>query len=74
MIEFNKIYPGDCIQKMQKIENESIDLIIADPPYNLKKDFGNSSDKWDDVKEWVDWSKEWIDIAINKSIVLTNMN
>jgi DNA modification methylase len=66
MMEVNKIYLGDCIKGMQKLENESVDLIIADPPYNLNKDFGNSSDKWDDVNEWVKWSKLWLDVAIEK--------
>ena len=66
MIEINKIYQGDCIKAMQKMENESVDLIIADPPYNLNKDFGNSSDNWDDVEEWIKWSKKWLDVAITK--------
>lgn len=66
MIEINKIYYGDCIKQMQKLENESIDLIIADPPYNLNKDFGNLSDKWNDVDGWIKWSKEWLDVAILK--------
>lgn len=66
MIEINKIHFGDCIEQMQKLDNESIDLIIADPPYNLNKDFGNTSDKWDDVSEWVTWSKKWLDAAILK--------
>ena len=66
MLELNKIYLGDCIQSMKKIKNESIDLIIADPPYNLNKDFGNKSDKWDDIEEWVKWSQKWLDIAIKK--------
>jgi DNA modification methylase len=42
MMEINKIHGGDCIEKMHKLDNESVDLIIADPPYNLNKDFGNS--------------------------------
>jgi len=66
MIENNKIHYGDCMKQMQKLENESVDLIIADPPYNLNKDFGNSSDKWNDVDGWIKWSKEWLDIAILK--------
>ena len=66
MMKINTIHLGDCIQKMQQLENESIDLIIADPPYNLKKDFGNSSDMWDDVNDWVIWSKKWLDVAISK--------
>jgi site-specific DNA-methyltransferase (adenine-specific) len=61
MIKLNKIYNSDCIHLMQNIESESIDLIVADPPYNLNKNFGNDSDKWDSVHEWVNWSKRWID-------------
>jgi DNA modification methylase len=59
-MENNKIYLGDCIELLKKLDNESVDLIIADPPYNLGKDFGNGSDKWEKVEDWVEWSKEWI--------------
>ncbi len=64
MIELNKIYLEDCISFMKQLEEESVDLVIADPPYNLKKDFGNKSDCWEDVQSWLDWSKEWIDECI----------
>ena len=33
MLKINEIYNEDCIIGMKKIEKESIDLIIADPPY-----------------------------------------
>ena len=64
MNEINKIYHKDCIEFMKEIENNSIDLIIADPPYNLNKNFGNGSDKWRNVEDWFDWSKKWIDGTI----------
>jgi len=51
---------GDCIEGIKKIPAESVNLIIADPPYNLNKDFG----KWkesDKKHQWLDWSKEWLD-------------
>lgn len=64
MKELNNIYLEDCISFMQKMEAESVDLIIADPPYNLKKNFGNKSDHWGDVESWLDWSKKWIDECI----------
>jgi len=35
MLEPNKIYQGDCLELMKQIPNESIDLIIADPPYGI---------------------------------------
>jgi site-specific DNA-methyltransferase (adenine-specific) len=62
----NKIYIGDCVELMKKLKDESIDLIIADPPYNLNKDFGNKSDIWTNSNEWVDWSKKWIEVAVSK--------
>lgn len=65
-MEVNKIYLGDCIRLMKKIKDESVDLIIADPPYNLNKDFGNNSDKWKETEEWVKWSHKWIDVALKK--------
>lgn len=64
MRELNNIYLEDCISFMQQMEAESVDLIIADPPYNLKKNFGNKSDHWDDVESWLDWNKQWIDECI----------
>ncbi len=64
MKELNNIYLEDCITFMRNLEAMSVDLIVADPPYNLKKDFGNRSDNWESVQAWFTWSKEWIDESI----------
>ena len=32
----NKIYLGNCLEKMKKLPSKSVDLIFADPPYNLQ--------------------------------------
>jgi len=64
-IEKNKIYNEDCILGMKKIKNESVDIIICDPPYNIGKDFGNNSDKqsMDDYLIWCDiWIQECLRI------------
>lgn len=59
-MELNVIYNADCISGMiEKIESESVDLIIADPPY-----FKVIGEKWDYLwrteEEYLDWSKKWI--------------
>ena len=36
----NKIFKKDCIAGMKSLKKNSFNLIIADPPYNLNKDFG----------------------------------
>ena len=50
---------GDAVSLFQEIENESIDLIIADPPYNLGKDYGNNHDL-KDFDEYLDFSRSWL--------------
>ena len=41
----NKIIHGDCIEIMQQIPSDSIDVTFADPPFNLKKNYGNYKDE-----------------------------
>ncbi|GAW87647.1 site-specific DNA-methyltransferase (adenine-specific) [Bathymodiolus platifrons methanotrophic gill symbiont] len=57
--KINSIFNEDCIEGMKKLDDCSVDLIVADPPYNLNKNFG----KWDEKKNkgiWLPWSKEWL--------------
>lgn len=51
---------GDSVQILKSIKDKSVDLIFADPPYNIGKDFGNNKDKWGSVPEYIEWCKKWI--------------
>ena len=44
MLELNKIYCGDCLEIIRQIEDKRIDLVITDPLYNVKKDYGEYKD------------------------------
>ena len=51
----NKIICGDCLQVMQEMPDQSIDLVVTSPPYNLsiRKTFGNTENwkgKWNKSK------------------------
>jgi DNA modification methylase len=35
---------ADCLTELRDLATESVDLIVADPPYNLGKDYGNNHD------------------------------
>ncbi len=52
---------GDSIELLSNIKANSIDLIFADPPYNIGKDFGNNKDSWASVNDYILWCKKWID-------------
>jgi len=38
MLELNKIYQGDCLEIMKQIDDNSVDLILTDPPYGINKE------------------------------------
>ena len=62
----SKIILGDVITSLKKISKEhKFDIIIADPPYNIGKDFGNSNDKME-ITEYISWSEKWIDLCFDK--------
>jgi len=58
------LYNGDCREVMPELENGSFDLIFADPPFNLDKQYGTEHD--DDLPEdsYLQWCTEWIDEAV----------
>ena len=35
-VKTNQILHGDCIAKLRQIDDQSVDLVFADPPYNLQ--------------------------------------
>lgn len=52
---------GDSIKVLKHMKSGSVNLIFADAPYNIGKDFGNNQDKWDTVKAYIEWCKLWLD-------------
>jgi len=48
MVKNYKIYEGDAFEKVKEIEDNSIDLIITDPPYwvNFKNSWYNDSKEY----------------------------
>lgn len=55
----NAIHVGDCVALMQSLPDDCSTLVIADPPYNLGKDFGGWQE-WRDVDKWLPWCKVWL--------------
>ncbi|MCP4362097.1 MAG: adenine-specific DNA-methyltransferase [Chloroflexi bacterium] len=62
--ENHTIYHGDALQALKSLPNESVDLIFADPPYNIGKRYANFVDKWSSDEEYVVWCKEWLKSCI----------
>jgi DNA modification methylase len=58
-MEKNKVYLGDCVKVMKEFPENSVDLIFADPPFNIGMKYDNYKDN-KSYKEYFDWSKTWI--------------
>lgn len=59
MMELDKIYNMDCITGMQMLPDNSVDLIVTSPPYNIGIDY----DVYDDDKSWDEyysWCEKWL--------------
>ena len=57
-----EICNADSLIKLKEIKANSVDLIIADPPYNLKKDYGNNTDDFTH-DEYIVFSRQWLSEA-----------
>ncbi|MDY6783351.1 MAG: adenine-specific DNA-methyltransferase [Cyanobacteriota bacterium] len=59
------IYYGEVVDILKtKIQDESIDLIFADPPYNIGKKFSNFNDRWPSDKAYAEWAYTWLDECV----------
>ena len=54
----NLLLNCDCCDYLSSCESNTFDLIIADPPYF--EIYGDFDFVWNDLEEYLDWSKEWI--------------
>ena len=53
------IFHGDVLECFSKIPDCSIDLVFADPPYNIGKDFNGIKDRYN-RDEYHQWMESWI--------------
>lgn len=60
-----RLYNEDCLVGLRRVPDAIVDLIVADPPYCLGKDYGNNSDQMKSV-DFLEWTEKWIQKVIPK--------
>lgn len=60
----DRIICGDSLKIMPKLPPNSVDLMIADPPYNLTKTFGQSTFRQRDLDAYKDWLDGWLALTV----------
>ena len=59
------LYNEDFLAGAGRLADGSVDLVIADPPYCLGKDYGNDSDQMQPAA-FLEWTQAWIDAVLPK--------
>jgi len=60
-----QLFEEDMFEGIARLPDGSVDLIVADPPYGLGKDYGNDSDLLSG-QAYLDWSERWMDAVVPK--------
>jgi site-specific DNA-methyltransferase (adenine-specific) len=59
-----RLYQGDCLQILPTIKPGTADLVFADPPFNLRKDYGSGISDGMSRDEYLSWCGQWIDASL----------
>lgn len=55
----HNIICGDSVEELKKFKDESVDLIVTDPPFNIGKDYGKYKDKLH-KPAYLNWCTKWL--------------
>ncbi|MDD4876546.1 MAG: site-specific DNA-methyltransferase [Dehalococcoidales bacterium] len=55
----DKVNRGDCLKIMSHIEDNSVDMAFADPPFNLEKKYTSYKDQ-KPAAEYIEWCHKWL--------------
>ena len=58
-LQNNRLYRGDCIERLAELDEGSIDLVFADPPFNIGYQYDVYQDRQEDDK-YLSWCRDWL--------------
>ncbi len=62
----HRIIFGDALISLKSLPDNSVDLIFADPPYNIGKNFNGHIEKWKTEESYLEWCYEWLELCVQK--------
>ena len=62
----HRIFHGDALDALKMLPDGSVDLIFADPPYNIGKNFNGHIEKWETEEVYLEWCYAWLDLCVQK--------
>jgi len=58
--DFVTLYCGDALEILEELPEESVDLVITSPPYNVGREYGERVDDLKRYEEYLSFAKEWL--------------
>jgi len=61
-MDWNQLHFGDCIERLNRLPAGSVDLVFADPPFNIGYEYDVYHDKRSDA-DYLAWTEKWLAAA-----------
>ncbi|MEL7624475.1 MAG: DNA methyltransferase [Clostridiales bacterium] len=61
----DQVIYGDCFQALSRLPNQSVDLLIVDPPYNLDKTFSTSKFRKMAAADYEAFTRQWLNSLVH---------
>jgi site-specific DNA-methyltransferase (adenine-specific) len=59
--QFGKLYEADCMSILPHVAADTVDLVFADPPFNLGKEYNSKFDDAVPEQKYILWCENWLD-------------
>src|SRR5690349_11905529 len=64
LLRNDSIIRGNAFEQLLRLEANSFNLLFADPPYNLTKEFGNAKFSRRSMDEYEEWLDSWLKLCV----------
>lgn len=62
--QIGTLYEADCLDVLPNIHSGSVDTVFADPPFNLRKQYGNRAGDNRPEAAYLEWCKAWLNECV----------
>ena len=60
-----RAYEADCLDFLRSVDEETVDLAFADPPFNLGKNYTSKINDSITPQAYIDWCELWLDEMVS---------
>ena len=62
--DYGRLYNADCLKVLHSMPSNSVDMVFADPPFNLGKTYDPGVDDSLTTSNYLNWTYRWVDECV----------